>query len=114
MNMVFRILGTIVFLSLAACSTMNSDFSCNATAGDSCLTIEEVDNMTRFADGADFQYRPRKVIQKTRIIRKPSRPYLSEKSDDEPVWIAPWKDKGGRQHEAQTLFAGKTLHNARA
>ena len=35
---------------LAGCGTMNSNFSCNATAGDSCLTIEQVDAMTRFAD----------------------------------------------------------------
>ena len=37
-------------LTLIGCGTMNSDFSCNATAGDSCLTIEQVDAMTRFAD----------------------------------------------------------------
>ncbi|KTC81741.1 conjugative transfer protein [Legionella cherrii] len=35
---------------LSGCGTMNSNFSCNATAGDSCLTIEQVDAMTRFAD----------------------------------------------------------------
>ncbi|STX81714.1 conjugative transfer protein [Legionella busanensis] len=35
---------------MAGCGTMNSDFSCHATAGDSCLTIEQVDAMTRFAD----------------------------------------------------------------
>lgn len=43
------ILGTSFMLS--SCSTMNSHFSCKATAKDSCLTIEEVDAMTRFADG---------------------------------------------------------------
>ena len=112
MNLFFRALVTLVFVSLAGCSTMNSDFSCNLSAGDSCLTIEDVDSMTRFADGAVSQYRPRKVIQKTTIIRKPARPYLSEKSDEQPVWIAPWKDKAGVAHEATTLFAGKTLNNA--
>lgn len=39
-------------LLLASCATMNSDFSCKATATDSCLTIEQVDAMTRFADDA--------------------------------------------------------------
>lgn len=48
----------IPFTLLAACSTMNSHFSCNVTAGDSCLTIEEVDAMTDFADT------PAKTIEK--------------------------------------------------
>lgn len=37
-------------MTLSGCATMNSDFSCNATARDSCLTIEQVDALTRFAD----------------------------------------------------------------
>lgn len=37
-------------LLLASCATMNSEFSCKGTATDSCLTIEQVDAMTRFAD----------------------------------------------------------------
>ncbi|WP_347251579.1 hypothetical protein [Legionella sp.] len=43
------ILGTSFLLN--SCTTMNSDFSCKATAKDSCLTIEEVDAMTRSANG---------------------------------------------------------------
>lgn len=39
-------------LLISSCATMNSDFSCKATATDSCLTIEQVDAMTRFADDA--------------------------------------------------------------
>ena len=35
---------------LSSCSTMNSQFSCRITATDHCLTIEEVDDMTRWAD----------------------------------------------------------------
>lgn len=41
---------TLLSLMLLGCGTMNSNFSCNATASDSCLTIEQVDSMTRFAD----------------------------------------------------------------
>ena len=44
------LISTTSFL-ISACSPMNSEFSCNATAGDSCLTIEQVDAMTRYADG---------------------------------------------------------------
>ena len=35
---------------IVGCAPVNSEFSCNKTASDSCLTIEEVDAMTRFAD----------------------------------------------------------------
>ena len=44
------VLMPILSVLLTGCGTMNSNFSCNATAGDSCLTIEQVDAMTRFAD----------------------------------------------------------------
>lgn len=44
-------------LLMTACSPMNSEFSCNATAGDSCMTIEQVDAMTRYADGARTQHK---------------------------------------------------------
>lgn len=45
-------LSLFIFLcSLLASCSMNSQFSCNVTAGDSCLTIEQVDAMTRYADG---------------------------------------------------------------
>lgn len=49
-----RILSLIAVMMcvLSGCSTMNSNFGCNATASDSCLTIEQVDDMTRFADDA--------------------------------------------------------------
>lgn len=40
----------LLVITLSSCATMNSDFSCNATAKDSCLTIEQVDALTRFAD----------------------------------------------------------------
>lgn len=36
---------------LSACSPINSQFSCNATAHDRCMSIEQVDAITRFADG---------------------------------------------------------------
>ena len=48
-----------ISLLMSACSPMNSEFSCNATASDSCMTIEQVDAMTRFADGNSTQGSPR-------------------------------------------------------
>jgi conjugal transfer pilus assembly protein TraV len=46
---------------ISGCSPMNSEFSCNATASDSCMTIEQVDAMTRFADGDSYQGNPRPI-----------------------------------------------------
>lgn len=42
---------TGLIVPLTGCGTMNSHFTCNNTAKDSCLTIEEVDAMTHFVDG---------------------------------------------------------------
>ncbi len=50
----FVVISTAGFL-ISACSPINSEFSCNATAGDSCMTIEQVDAMTRYADGTRAQ-----------------------------------------------------------
>lgn len=52
MNRLKPVFVIAIQLLLASCATMNSDFSCKATATDSCLTIEQVDAMTRFADDA--------------------------------------------------------------
>lgn len=49
MRMLFAL--SIAAFAISGCSPMNSEFSCNATAGDSCMTIEQVDAMTRYADG---------------------------------------------------------------
>lgn len=44
----FSILFLVLFLS--ACSPINTEFSCGATARDQCLSIEQVDAMTQDAD----------------------------------------------------------------
>lgn len=50
MKPLFKPLYGISFLLLTSCTTMNSEFSCNTTANDNCMTIEQIDAMTRFAD----------------------------------------------------------------
>lgn len=37
-------------LGCVGCSSMSTNSACKATATDSCLTIEQVDDMTHFAD----------------------------------------------------------------
>lgn len=76
-------------LLMSACSPMNSEFSCNATAGDSCMTIEQVDAMTRYADGT-------RASQQKRDHH--SHPY---------VWVAPQHD--GRLNELG-VAQNPTLH----
>lgn len=65
---------------LSACAPINTHFSCNETAGDKCLSIEEVNAMT--------EPRDEKRIASTRTI-----------------WLSPWKDQAGIVHENDTLFA---------
>lgn len=87
MNRFASLLFLLAGLSMAGCTTMNSDFSCKVTAKDSCLTIEEVDAMTRFADEDE-----RAVSQDARRIKQKSRvvyPYLSQKAGSQPIWFAP-------------------------
>lgn len=40
------ILTALFVLSITGCASMNEDFSCNQTATDSCLTIDQVNAMT--------------------------------------------------------------------
>ena len=82
-------------LLMSACSPMNSEFSCNATAGDSCMTIEQVDAMTRYADGTRAQH-AHSASQQKRSNR--TQPY---------VWVAPQND--GRLNELG-VAQNPTLH----
>jgi len=77
---------------LSGCSPLNTQFSCNATAGDHCLSIEEVDAMTQTHEehaGAT----PKKI--------NPSR--LADES--RTIWVAPWRDAKGVWHKNDTLWA---------
>ena len=77
-----------LFCVLSACSTVGSEFSCNKTAGDSCLTIEQVDSMTSYADEP--------IITKRRPWKRHAETsssttrqfYLSQRDDKSGVWIA--------------------------
>lgn len=72
-----------IFSCLTACSPVNSEFSCNKTAGDSCLTIEQVDAMTHFADDPIVT----KKSHQTKMRHK-SDFYLSQHDRDSGVWVS--------------------------
>lgn len=60
---------------LLGCETMNSQFSCKTTAGDSCLTIEQVEAMTQFANERGRPVKARR---------------LSARANNEtPIWLNP-------------------------
>lgn len=85
----------VLISCLPACAPVSSDFSCNKTAGDSCLTIEQVDSMTRYADEPIVSRRAHQSRAKhntnsaTKSKTGHSRQlYLSEYDHDKGVWIA--------------------------
>ena len=81
------VLMPIFSMFLTGCGTMNSNFSCNATAGDSCLTIEQVDAMTRFADDV------KPVAPRRGMMKAENNPYNMEgkiikQSNGQSIWVA--------------------------
>ena len=79
----------------SACAPINTQFSCNSTAGDKCLSIEEVNAMTEVDE-------VKKPIHVRRIPAKQAR--LAHTST-QTIWIAPWTDEKGIRHTNDTLFA---------
>ncbi|WP_454784011.1 conjugal transfer protein [Legionella sp. WA2024007413] len=83
-----KILITLISFGLAACGPINSNFSCNATAGDSCLTIEQVDAMTRFADYArPYGLKNKQTNTKNAPLIKSGRKV--KQSNGQALWLAP-------------------------
>ncbi|MCE3045414.1 conjugal transfer protein [Legionella sp. 16cNR16C] len=85
-------LSMVVFMSilsvlLTGCGTMNSNFSCNVTAGDSCLTIEQVDAMTRFADDVKTDP-PKRGMMKAGNEIKAIEGTIIQQHKGQSVWVA--------------------------
>ena len=88
----------LLVLELVGCSSMHTQSPCSA-AKDRCVSFEEADDLTRFADSPNtFIQRKRKSIPIQRGA------YLSEVRPAKPIWIAPWKDKKGRAHAAMKVY----------
>ncbi|RMW99872.1 TraV family lipoprotein [Legionella jordanis] len=84
-----RMFSLIPFMAvlLTGCGTMNSNFSCNATAGDSCLTIEQVDAMTRFADDVK-PMPPKRGMMKAENNPPKSFGKIIKQNNGQSVWVA--------------------------
>jgi conjugal transfer pilus assembly protein TraV len=77
--------GVLGMMWLSGC-TMNSKFSCNATAGDSCMTIEQVDAMTRFADDVPPRLKSSRI--KTTPKRLSHQGYIAKTTNGQSLWLA--------------------------
>lgn len=76
-------------LTLSACAPINTQFSCNETARDKCLSIEETYAMTEQVD--------RDV---------PLHGASSNMLDvnQASIWFAPWKDHEGKLHQGKRVL----------
>jgi conjugal transfer pilus assembly protein TraV len=93
------LLGVVV---LSGCSSMNSKFSCNVTAGDSCLSMDDVNAMTE--NQAPIRARP--------IPQNQHHPLL--KAQVKRVWIAPWSDSKGVKHQGELVYVPELSEGASA
>jgi hypothetical protein len=82
---------------LTGCATMNDNFSCNKTAGDACMSIDEVDAMTE--PMGTFSKRP--VFSNQHVAQK-------ENSAIGQLWIAPHRDEQGRLNADQSIALGSS------
>ena len=94
---------------LSACSPVNTQFSCNATAGDHCLSIEEVNAMTESHEEHAGRWRERvRVMPKPDARTQSSAPRLARNT--QTIWVAPWTDARGVRHQDDTLYADASTH----
>jgi conjugal transfer pilus assembly protein TraV len=94
------------FLFLAGCAPVNTQFSCNATASDRCLSIEEVDAMTQSGSINTPHKRPMSHRWNPADMKADNRRSQSQMaSKTQTIWIAPWTDETGQLHQNDTLFA---------
>lgn len=80
---------------LCSCAPINTDFSCNVTAGDKCMSIEEVNAMTE-AHSAETQY--------MKHLPKRHRQRVATE-DTQTIWLAPWVDASGALHTHDVMAA---------
>lgn len=94
-------IGMLLPLSLIllnGCAPMNTHFSCNATAEDKCLSIEEVNAMTEAVERHEHRDRGKMSAQ-------PQRGMQQQHAANNPhvIWMAPWTDAKGHRHEHDLL-----------
>ncbi len=76
---------------------MNSELGCDQTAGDSCLTIDEVNAMTE----PKGMYQKEPVYQRSEIMER-------KKDMAGTIWIAPHKNNGRLMPERRVALNDRT------
>ena len=82
-------------VSLSACSS-TSNFSCNATAGDTCLSLDEVNAMTE----SHVVHYPKQAPQSPKPLIK---------ADMKRVWVAPSAKNQGKGGLVYVPYSSKTI-----
>lgn len=94
-----------LFLSFGLVFLLNScasTFSCNATAGDKCLDVDQVDKMSQ--DGTTLE-----TLEQSSSTSKVE-PVNFNAQGGERIWIAPYTDANGQYHAASFVYlAPKTM-----
>ena len=103
---------SLSLLQLCACAPMNTQFSCNATAGDHCLSIEEVNAMTESHEEHEGAWRERVRVVPMKAERSSSSASRLA-HNTQTIWVAPWTDKQGVRHQDDTLFAAIPTRTSR-
>lgn len=96
-----KILLILSFVMITACTGVNSDFGCNKTAGDACLSMTEANALARNGGSLDDM---------EALKKKPSNVEVKQVSSDlKPIvggvdiWVAPYTDNNGVFHRASVV-----------
>lgn len=86
----------MLMVGLSGCSPINTEFSCNATAGDKCLSIEEVYALSE---------RPKKIHKKPMLVCKTCMAAKRAHRFTQSIWVPPMVDTAGVLHPANVVIA---------
>ena len=93
---------TILMFILTGCTGMNSEFGCNKTAGDACLSMTEANKLARDGGTIDdieaLKKKPGSVVPQQKTSEAES-VHLGGVE----VWVAPYTDNGGVFHRASVI-----------
>jgi conjugal transfer pilus assembly protein TraV len=80
-----RVFIVVAVIASSGCATVNESFSCNKTAGDSCLTMDEVNAMTE----------EKGVYVRKPVFKSTIQAHVDSKGR-ESLWIAGQDNQGAR------------------
>ncbi len=78
----------LIGLGCAGCSSMSAQAECRATATDSCYTIEQVDDMTHYADDVIPIHRMTHQKRRSRASSGAPQGNVVLEQNGSPLWVA--------------------------